>query len=197
MGAGFFYSYHLGWTRVDAGTLLGDLEAEGLRPAHPVTGRIVLVGREAASAGARSPVSREQLLSMAGLETVDEISVRLWMGGELGVLLRIRRAAGGAVAAEFGLGELPAEEMEAAVRAVRRAVGRASLLCVGFVIDRRGLTAGTNWERVVVAGTAYIDECPDALAVREQIASEHPQLAVMESAARSPWRVFGSGAPDL
>ncbi len=78
MGAGFFYSYHLGWSRPDVRTLLGDLEAEGLRPAHPVTGRAVLVSLDSASPGSRSPVTREQLLDVAGLRRLPEIGFRLW-----------------------------------------------------------------------------------------------------------------------
>lgn len=194
MGAGFFNSYHLGWTREDARTLLGDLEADGLRLDHPVTGRIVLVSRDATEQGTRARVSREQVLSIAGLERLEEVGVRLWVNGELGVLMRIRRATGGMVAVEFGLGELPAVALGRAVRAVRRAIGRASVLCVGFVVDRDGVTAGTDWDGVVIDGTAYLDGWPDAVAVREEIASAHPQLAVMESVERSPWRVFGSAA---
>lgn len=35
MSDGFFYSYHLGWSRPDAESLLGDLEAAGVR--RPIT----------------------------------------------------------------------------------------------------------------------------------------------------------------
>ncbi|MFH9471538.1 hypothetical protein ACH4LT_30350 [Streptomyces clavifer] len=195
MGAGFFHSYHLGWTRVDARNLLGDLEAAGLRLTHPVTGRIVLDSRDPGSPGAggtRSPVSRDQLLSIAGLERLDGIGVRLWVSHDLDVLMRIRRAGRRVVAVEFGLAGLPPEERETAVRAIRETVGRASVLCIGFVVDREGVTAGTDWDGVVVTGTAYLDGWPDAVAVREDIASRHPQLAVMESVGQSPWRVFGS-----
>ncbi|MFD4034152.1 hypothetical protein ACFWVP_27500 [Streptomyces sp. NPDC058637] len=195
MGAGFFNSYHLGWTRVDARTLLDDLEAAGLRPAHPVTGRIVLdsqVPGAPAAGGTRSPVTRDQLLSVAGLERLDGIGVRLWVGHDLDVLMRIRRSGHRVVAVEFGLGGLPAEERETAVHAIRATVGRASVLCIGFVVDREGVTTGTDWDGVVVDGSAYLDGWPDAVAVREDVASRHPQLAVMDSVAQSPWRVFGS-----
>ncbi|MFE2016850.1 hypothetical protein ACFW9O_02220 [Streptomyces sp. NPDC059499] len=195
MGAGFFHSYHLGWTRVDAGTLLGDLEAAGLRPAHPVTGRIVLDSRDPSSpvpGGTRSPVSREQLLSIAGLERLDGIGVRLWASHDLDVLMRIRRAGPGVAVAEFDLGGLPPEELEKTVRAIRLTVGRASVLCIGFVVDREGATAGTDWDGVVVEGTAGLDGWPDVLAVREGIAYRHPQLADLESVEQSPWRVFGN-----
>lgn len=195
MGAGFFHSYHLGWTRVDAGTLLGDLEAAGLRPAHPLTGRIVLDSQGPASpesGGTRSPVSRDQLLSIAGLERLDEMGVRLWASHGLDVLMRIRRAGPRVAVAEFGLGGLPPEEREHAVRAIRLTVGRASVLCIGFVIDREGATASTDWDGVVVDGTAGLDGCPDVLAVREDIATRHPQLAALESVEQSPWRVFGN-----
>ncbi|MFI8434843.1 hypothetical protein ACIGJO_14005 [Streptomyces sp. NPDC079020] len=192
MSTGFFYSYHLGWTRLDAQTLLGDLEAEGLRLAHPATGRTVLVSQDSASAGARSPVTREQLLSIAGLQRLDEIGFRLWVGGATDVLVRVRRARRGAVAVEFGLGELPPEEQDRAVSAIRRTIGRASVLCIGFVVDRRGTTSATDWDGVVIDGAAPLDEWPDVVAVREEIAAAHPQLAFLDSVGHSPWRVFGN-----
>ncbi|WP_411082122.1 hypothetical protein [Streptomyces sp. cmx-18-6] len=192
MSAGFFYSYHLGWTRLDAATLLGDLEAEGLRPEHPVTGRTMLVSLDHPSSGARSPVSREQLLSLSGLQRLQEVGFRLWVDGGSDLLVRIRRACGGVVAVEFGVGELPEAERERAVSAIRRTVGRASVLCIGFVVDRSGATAATDWDGVVIEGAAHLDAWPDALAVREETASRHPQLAVLESVAVSPWKVFGS-----
>ncbi|MYR95308.1 MULTISPECIES: hypothetical protein [unclassified Streptomyces] len=197
MSAGFFHSYHLGWTRLDAATLLGDLEAEGLRPAHPVTGRTVLVSLDHPSSGARSPVTREQLLSLSGLQRLQEVGFRLWVDEGPDLLVRIRRARGGVVAVEFSVGELPPVERERAVSAIRRTVGRASVLCIGFVVDRSGATAGTDWDGVVIEGSAPLDSWPDAVAVREEIAAGHPQLTAVDSVAISPWRVFGSAVPSL
>ncbi|MEV0882234.1 hypothetical protein ACIOHB_04040 [Streptomyces microflavus] len=197
MSAGFFYSYHLGWTRLDAATLLGDLEAEGLRPGHPLTGRAVLVSLDLPSSGARSPVTREQLLSLSGLQRLQEVGFRLWVDEGSDLLVRIRRARSGVVAVEFSVGELPPLVRERAVGAIRRTVGRASVLCIGFVLDRDGATAGTDWDGVVIDGSAYLDAWPDAVAVREEIAARHPQLTVMDSVAISPWKVFGSAVPSL
>lgn len=197
MSTGFFHSYHLGWTRLDAATLLGDLEAEGLRPGHPVTGRAVLVSLDHPSSGACSPVTREQLLSLSGLQRLQEVGFRLWMDEGPGLLVRIRRARGGVVAVEFSVGELPPVERERAVSAIRRSVGRASVLCIGFVVDRSGATAGTDWDGVVIEGSAPLDSWPDAVAVREEIAHRHPQLTVMDSVTISPWKVFGSAVPSL
>ncbi|MFJ5738374.1 hypothetical protein [Streptomyces microflavus] len=197
MSAGFFYSYHLGWTRLDAATLLGDLEAEGLRPGHPLTGRAVLVSLDLPSSGARSPVTREQLLSLSGLQRLQEVGFRLWVDEGSDLLVRIRRARSGVVAVEFSVGELPPVVRERAVGAIRRTVGRASVLCIGFVLDRDGATAGTDWDGVVIDGSAHLDAWPDAVAVREEIAARHPQLTVMDSVAISPWKVFGSAVPSL
>ncbi|MEV1046953.1 hypothetical protein [Streptomyces sp. NPDC049916] len=200
MSAGFFSSYHLGWTSLDARTLLGDLAADGLRPAHPVTGRIELVrlvglvglgGLHPYSAGARSSVTREQLLCAAGLQRLQEVGFRLWAGRDLSLLIHVRRARAGVVAVEFSLGELPAPEREHAVRAVRRTVGRASVLCIGFVVDRGGASAATDWDAVVIEGTAPLGAWPDALAVRDGTAARHPQLSALEAVEISPWKVFG------
>lgn len=192
MDAGFFYSYHLGWTRLDARTLLGDLEAEGLRPAHPVTGRTMLVSLDSASLGARSPVTREQLLSIAGLQRLREVGFRLWTDGGLDLLVRIRQARSGVVALEFSVGELPEPEREHAVSAIRRTVGRASVLCIGFVVDRSGATAATDWDGVVIEGDAHLHSWPDTVAVRDETAARHPQLAVMDGVEMSPWKVYGN-----
>ncbi|MFJ7056902.1 hypothetical protein ACK8N7_12145 [Streptomyces griseobrunneus] len=197
MSAGFFYSYHLGWTRLDAATLLGDLEAEGLRPGHPLTGRTVLVSLDLPSSGARSPVTREQLLSLSGLRRLQEVGFRLWVDEGPDLLVRIRRARSGVVAVEFSVGELPPVVRERAVSAIRRTVGRASVLCIGFVLDRDGATAGTDWDGVVIDGSAQLDAWPDAVAVREEIASSHPQLTATDSVTISPWKVFGSAVPSL
>ncbi|WP_326699559.1 hypothetical protein OG909_21080 [Streptomyces sp. NBC_01754] len=201
MRSGFFHSYHLGWSRADALVLLGELEESGLRIAHPATGRVLLDSHDPASpdnwAGTRSRVTREQYLSIAGLERLHAVGVRLWVRHDLDILMRMRRAGNRAVAVEFGLGGLPAHELENVVRAAGRAVGRASLLCVGFVLDRTGASAGADWDGLVVTGTALLDGWPDAVAVREDIASRHPQLTAMESVARSPWRVFGSAALSI
>lgn len=197
MSAGFFCSYHLGWTRLDAATLLGGLEAEGLRPGHPLTGRAVLVSLDLPSSGARSPVTREQLLSLSGLQRLQEVGFRLWVDEGSDLLVRIRRARSGVVAVEFSVGELPPVVRERAVGAIRRTVGRASVLCIGFVLDRDGTTAGTDWDGVVIDGSAYLDAWPDAVAVREEIAAQHPQLTVMDSVTISPWKVFGSAVPSL
>ncbi|MEI7033254.1 hypothetical protein [Streptomyces pratensis] len=196
-GAGFFYSYHLGWTRLDARTLLGDLEAEGLRPAHPVTGRTVLVSLDPGSRGARSPVTRDQLLSIADLQRLDEIGFRLWADRNLDLLVRIRRARAGVVAVEFSIGELPGPEREHAVGAIRRTVGRASVLCIGFVVDRSGATAATDWDGVVIDGGTPIDVWPDALAVRDGTAARHPQLSGVDARDVSPWKVFGKAVLDM
>ncbi|MFD7746434.1 hypothetical protein ACFV2V_15285 [Streptomyces sp. NPDC059698] len=192
MGAGFFYSYHLGWSRPDARTLLGDLEAEGLRPVHPATGRTVLVSLDSASLGARSPITREQLLSLAGLQRLDEVGFRLWADAGPDLLVRIRRARGGVVAVEFSVGELPGPEREHAVSAIRRTVGRASVLCIGFVVDRTGATAATDWDGVVIEGAAPLDAWPDTVAVRDDTAARHPQLAVTDAVDMAPWKVFGN-----
>ncbi|WP_369020319.1 hypothetical protein ABZ326_11040 [Streptomyces californicus] len=192
MGAGFFYSYHLCWSRPDVRTLLGDLEAEGLRPAHPVTGRAVLVSLDSASPGSRSPVTREQLLDVAGLRRLPEIGFRLWSDAGPDLLVRVRRARPGVVALDFSVGELPGPEREHAVSAIRRTVGRASVLCIGFVVDRTGATAATDWDSVVIEGAAPLDVWPDTVAVRDETAARHPQLAVMDAVDMSPWKVFGN-----
>ncbi|WP_299532820.1 hypothetical protein [uncultured Streptomyces sp.] len=190
-GTGFFQSYHWGWGRPDATTLLCDLEADGMRLAPPSGGAEATRAMDGTGPSPGAADHRERFLALAGSQELDSLDVRLRVGGAWDVPLRIRRAGGGAVAVEIGLSGLPYGPCERVVRAVRHTVGRASMLCLGFVLDRGGVTAGTDWDRVVVDGTERIGGWPDVLAVRDRIACTHAQLAGRPSEDRSPWRVFG------
>lgn len=196
MSDGFFYSYHLSWNRPDAESLLGDLEAAGVRPAHPVTRRITLVSPGAEPPGTQSWVTREQLVLLASLQRLDQVDFLLWVSSGAEVPTRVRRTDDGTVALQFALGALSRDEQEAVVRAIREAIGRASVLCIGFVVDREGASAATDWRRFIVKGAVYFDCWPDTLAVRAEVASEQPQLSGVNSFEQSPWIVYGSEVPN-
>ncbi|MFF9070880.1 hypothetical protein ACF1A9_00940 [Streptomyces sp. NPDC014872] len=196
MSDGFFYSYHLGWSRPDAESLLGDLDAAGLRLNHPVTRRVTLIGPGPDPWGTLSWVTREQLVLLAGLQRIDSVDFLLWTDGGTDVPARVRKTGNGVVALEFGLGQLTRDEQELAARAIREAIGRASVLCIGFVVDREGASVATDWNGVVVNGTTFFDSWPDTLAVRHEIAAMQPQLSGVASFHQSPWMLFGSEVPS-
>jgi len=196
MSDGFFYSYHLGWSRPDAESLFDDLEAAGLRLRHPVTRRVTLLGPGPDPWGTLSWVTREQLVLLAGLQRIDSVDFLLWTNAGTDVPARVRKTRDGVVALEFGLGQLRRDEQELAARAIREAIGRASVLCIGFVVDREGASAATDWGGVVVNGTSFFDSWPDTLAVRQEIAAMQPQLFGVASYDQSPWRLFGSEVPS-
>ncbi|MFG3525963.1 hypothetical protein ACGF8B_04410 [Streptomyces sp. NPDC047917] len=195
MSDGFFYSYHLGWSRPDSESLFNDLDAAGLRLSHPVTRRVTLLGPGPGPHGTPSWVTREQLVLLAGLQRLDSVDFVLWMNSGTEVPARVRRMRDGVVALEFGFGRLTRDEQEAAARAIREAIGRASVLCIGFVVDREGASVATDWSGVVVSGTTFFDSWPDTLAVRHEIAAMQPQLAGVASYDQSPWMLFGSEVP--
>ncbi|MGN5633672.1 hypothetical protein [Streptomyces sp. AC154] len=196
MSDGFFYSYHVGWSRPDAESLLADLEAAGVRPAHPATRRITLISPGAAPPGTQSWVTREQLVLLAGLQRLDQVDFLLWVSSGAEIPARVRRTDDGTVALQFALGALSRDEREAVVRAIREAIGRASVLCVGFVVDREGASAATDWSGFIVKGSVYFDCWPDTLAVRSEVASRQPQLFGVGSFEQSPWVVYGSEVPS-
>lgn len=195
MSDGFFYSYHLGWSRPDAESLLGDLEAAGLRADHPVTRRITLISPGAEPSGTQSWVTRDQLVLLAGLQRLDQVDFLLWQRSGAEVPARVRRNDDGTVSLHFALGGLSRAEEERAVRAIREAIGRASLLCVGFVVDRVGASAATDWRGFIVKGAVYFDCWPDTLAVLPEVATAQPQLSGVSSFEQSPWVVYGSDVP--
>lgn len=193
---GFFYSYHLGWNRPDAESLLGDLEAAGVRPAHPVTRRITLISPGAEPPGIQSWVTRDQLVLLAGLQRLDQVDFLLWVSSGAEVPTRVRRTEGGTVEVQFALGRLSRDERETVVRAVREAIGRASVLCIGFVLDREGASAATDWRGFIVNGAVYFDCWPDTLALRSEIAATQAQLSGVSGFEQSPWVIYGSEVPN-
>ncbi|MFD8689766.1 hypothetical protein [Streptomyces sp. NPDC059651] len=196
MSDGFFYSYHLGWSRPDAESLLGDLEAAGVRPDHPATRRITLMGPGPRRTVTQSWVTRDQLVLLAGLQRLDQVDFLLWLRSGAEVPARVRRTSDGTVAVQFALCGLNGDERETVVRAVREAIGRASVLCVGFVVDREGASQATDWRGFIEEGTVYFDHWPDTLAVRPEVAALQPQLSGVNSFEQSPWVVYGSDVPS-
>ncbi|MGW2593267.1 hypothetical protein ACWCXC_23775 [Streptomyces sp. NPDC001515] len=196
MSDGFFSSYHLGWSRPDAESLLGDLESAGVRPDHPVTRRISLVGTGTRHTATQSWVTRDQLVLLAGLQRLDRVDFLLWLRTGAGIPTRVHRTDTGTVALCFSLSRLSRDEGETVVRAAREAVGRASVLCVGFVVDREGASAATDWQGFIEKGTVYFDHWPDTLAVRPEVAAVQPQLTGVGSYPQSPWVVYGSDVPS-
>ncbi|MGW2471933.1 hypothetical protein [Streptomyces sp. NPDC001665] len=195
MSDGFFCSYHLCWSRPDAESLLGDLEAAGVRADHPVTRRITLISPGADPSGTQSWVSRDQLVLLAGLQRLDRVDFLLWLPDGEEIRARVSRGGDGTVELRFGLGAAAREAQERAVRAVREAIGRASLLCVGFVLDREGASAATDWAGFIVKGAVYFDCWPDTLALLPEVAAAQPQLSGVNSFEQSPWVVYGSDVP--
>lgn len=196
MSDGFFSSFHLGWSRPDAESLLGDLETAGVRAVHPVTRRITLLSPGAEPSGTQSWVTRDQLVLLAGLQRLDRVDFLLWLEDGAGIPARIERGDDGTVELRFALGALSRAGQEHALRAVREAVGRASLLCVGFVVDREGASAATDWQGFIVKGSVYFDCWPDTLAVLPEVAAAQPQLSGVNSFEQSPWVVYGSDVPN-
>lgn len=133
---------------------------------------------------------------LAGLQRLDQVDFLLWLPSGSEVAVRVRRIDDGTVALQFALGGLRRDERETVVRAVREAIGRASVLCVGFVVDREGASAATDWRGFVVSGTVYFDHWPDTLAVRPEVAAMQPQLGGVNSFEQSPWIVYGSDVPN-
>ncbi|MFE6763122.1 hypothetical protein [Streptomyces sp. NPDC057689] len=196
MSDGFFCSYHLCWSRPDAESLLADLEAAGIRADHPVTRRITLISPGAGPAGTQSFVTRDQLVLLAGLQRLDRVDFLLWLPGGDAIHVRIGRGDDGAVELRFALGPLDRADEERLVRAIREAIGRASLLCVGFVLDREGASAATDWAGFIVKAAVYFDCWPDTLAVLPEVAAAQPQLSGVNSFEQSPWTVYGSDVPN-
>ncbi|MDX3231063.1 hypothetical protein [Streptomyces sp. ME19-01-6] len=191
MSDGFFYWYRQGWGgAADARKIIGALEASGLQLGNPSTGMITFVTSGPDSWGEQVPTTRDMLIESSALLAAGEVNFQLWLDGESDVFTRIRALEGGA-ALEFGLDGLTAPEQERVIRAVMRALCGERDRCVGFVVDRRGVTEEADWDSIVLRGASLQHSWPDALGVRPEIAAAHVQLGQAEGRVEPPLVVFG------
>ncbi|MEU5638572.1 hypothetical protein [Streptomyces milbemycinicus] len=190
MSDGFFYWYRQGWSAADAREIIGALEGNGLQLSNPCTELITFITSGPESWGEQVPTTREMLIESSVLLSAGEVNFQLWLDGESDVFTRIR-SLGSGVALEFGLDGLTVPEQERVIRAVMRARCGDRDRCVGFVLDRRGVTEEADWESIVLRGAPLQHGWPDALGVRPETAAAHVQLARAEGRVEPPLVIFG------
>ncbi|WP_158692751.1 hypothetical protein [Streptomyces roseochromogenus] len=195
MSDGFFHWYRSGWVPADAERVVQDLDAQGLRLNNPTTGRITQITSGPESWGEQVPVSRDQLMSNAALTNAGEVNFQLWLSGDTDIFTRIRRLNGGVTVFEFGLDGLSLEEQEHAIRAISRQICADLTRCIGFVLDRQGVTEDVDWDDVIMHGANHLDSWPDTLAVRPDISIRHPQLAAAKRMEMPPLILVGEMLP--
>ncbi|QLH24266.1 hypothetical protein [Streptomyces sp. Rer75] len=197
MSDGFIYWYRQGWGTSDARETIEALEGAGFLLGNPGNGLITLVTNGPDSWGEQMPVARQELIESAGLVAADEVNFQLWLNADTDVFTRIRRGESRSAVLEFGLDGLTVAEREWAIGAVARVLRGDLDHCVGFVVDRRGVTEEEDWDSVVWRRAPLTCGWPDILGVRSESVAAHIQLAQAEGYAEPPLTFFGQRFGEL
>ncbi|MCT7351017.1 hypothetical protein N4P33_02330 [Streptomyces sp. 15-116A] len=198
MSDGFFYWYSEPHDKRGVERLLHALEAYGVHLAHPTSHAITTITDGPDSWGEQLPVERGELVELLTLTDRPEVNFQLWLNEETDMFTRFRRLGAGRVVIEFGLDGMSPAEQERAIRAASHAVSADRDRTWGLVIDRRGLTEETDWDRVMQGGQVLLPRLPDLLGVRPEVATAHSQLSATRGEMEPPLVVFrGDGSETV
>ncbi|MGH1554426.1 hypothetical protein ACRAWF_28250 [Streptomyces sp. L7] len=85
---------------------------------------------------------------------------------------------------------VPAPDREEAVPALVRTLDQDSAECRGFVIDRTGVSASQDWDRVLTGTGGHFTVWPDTIGILRGPVGDHPELANGKPTAYGPLDVF-------
>jgi len=197
MSDGFIYWYRQGWGASHAQQIIEALEGAGFLLGNPGNDLITLITNGPDSWGEQMPVARQELIESARLVASDEVNFQLWLNADIDVFTRIRRGKSGSAVLEFGLDGLTVAERERAIGAVARVLRDDLDHCVGFIVDRRGVTEEEDWDAVVWRRAPLTCGWPDSLGVRSENVAAHIQLAQAEGYPEPPLTFFGQRLSEL
>ncbi|MFF9407583.1 hypothetical protein ACF1B0_18970 [Streptomyces anandii] len=79
---------------------------------------------------------------------------------------------------------------EEAVAALVRTLDQDAAVCRGFVIDRAGVSASQDWDRILAGDAGRFTVWPDTVGILRDRVGNHPELADSEPTAYGPLDVF-------
>ncbi|MFF7635967.1 hypothetical protein ACFZB9_22895 [Kitasatospora sp. NPDC008050] len=163
MSDGFFLWYRAPWSRQGAAAVLRALATSELTYRNPETGAVTLIARDAAGRIRRQEATETELLDALLLTNADRADFHLWLPDGLDVFTLVRRGPTGLVV-DFALDGL-GDRQEQAIAALVRVAGRPQRSLQGFVLDRTGRTAATDWNAVLAGTERQLPHWPDLLAL--------------------------------
>ncbi|MFI7388323.1 hypothetical protein [Streptomyces sp. NPDC049813] len=104
--------------------------------------------------------------------------------------MSVRRLRGNIQKLVFQIGDIPAPDREDAVAALVRTLDRESDDCLGFVIDRNGVSAAEDWDRILTGTGTQLTVWPDTVGMLRDHVDDHPELATGKPTAYGPLDVF-------
>ncbi|WP_234367425.1 hypothetical protein [Streptomyces pluripotens] len=187
---GFFTWYRPSFTRASAQDLIDQLSASGLFVEHPLTDN--LFGFRDTAQGKREPLvgGTHTLLSALTSDEYPNVEFQGWMGRDESLAVTVRRLDNNIQKLTFQIADIPEPDREEAVAALVRTLDQNSDHCLGFVIDRTGISANEDWDRVLTGTGAQITTWPDTFGILRERVPEHPELTSSKPTEYGPLDVF-------
>ncbi|WP_262059468.1 hypothetical protein [Streptomyces sp. STR69] len=187
---GFFTWYVPKLNSTSARQLLAHLEIAGLSAVHPLTN--ALFGFRETPTGNREPLIGDGTALAAALadDRYSKAEFTCWKGYDQSLTGIVRRTDETTQSITLRLTDVPAPDREEAVAALVRTLDQDATECRGFVIDRTGVSASQDWDRILTGNGAHFTVWPDTIGILRDHVGSHPELANSKPAAYGPLDVF-------
>ncbi|MFJ4002011.1 hypothetical protein ACIPWL_00875 [Streptomyces sp. NPDC090023] len=187
---GTFTWYVPAFSPASAQFLIDRLASSGLTVTHPLTDS--LFGFRERAQGGRQPLmgGTGSLLSALADGEYREVEFQGWMGSDESLAVVVRRLVDGTQKLTFRIADVPGPDREEVVAALVRTLDQDADHCLGFVIDRAGVTAGHDWDRVLFGPAEPVSAWPDTLGILRTSLPAHPELAGVPHTDYGPLVVF-------
>lgn len=187
---GFFTWYVPKLNSASARQLLAHLEDAGLSAVHPLTN--ALFGFRETPTGNREPLLGDGTALAAALadDRYSTAEFTCWMGYDQSLTGIVRRTDETTQSITLRLTDVLAPDREEAVAALVRTLDQDATECLGFVIDRTGVSASQDWDRILTGDGAHITVWPDTIGILRDHVANHPELTDSKPTAYGPLDVF-------
>ncbi|MEV7686430.1 hypothetical protein ACFW1F_22570 [Streptomyces bungoensis] len=188
--AGFFTWYMPKLDSTSARQLLAHMEDAGLSAVHPLTN--ALFGFRETPVGNREPLMGDGTALAAALsdDRYSRVEFTCWKGYDQSLTGIARRTDEATQSITLHLTDVPASDREEAVAALVRTLDQDAAECRGFVIDRTGVSASQDWDRILTGSGGHFTLWPDTVGILRDRAGNHPELADSKPTAYGPLDVF-------
>ncbi|KUN89642.1 hypothetical protein AQJ66_04185 [Streptomyces bungoensis] len=188
--AGFFTWYVPKLDSARAHQLLTHLETAGLSAVHPLTH--ALFGFRETPVGNREPLTGDGAALAAALadDRYAMAEFTCWKGYDQSLTGIVRRTDETTQSITLRLTDVPVSDREEAVAALVRTLDQDAADCRGFVIDRAGVSASQDWDRILVGDGGHFTAWPDTVGILRDRVGDHPELADSKPTAYGPLDVF-------
>ncbi|WP_043261548.1 hypothetical protein [Streptomyces sp. e14] len=188
--AGFFTWYRPKLNSTNARQLLAHLQGAGLCAVHPLTN--ALFGFRETPVGSREPLTGDGTALAAALsdDRYSRVEFTCWKGYDQSLTGIVRRTDETTQSITLRLADVPAPDREEAVAALVRTLDQDAAECRGFVIDRTGVSASQDWDRILTGSGGHFTVWPDTVGILRDRVGDHPELADSRPTAYGPLEVF-------